>query len=429
MHERISVGASVKSVAILTAASLLWNPRAFKEAKALASAKFNVVVYGVSRDQSGLEADQSLAHRHGFVFESVAAASKTDRGRHRRLVWPRLRRRLGSSLFQLFGTQNRWQIGTVVPELLRAARNANADYYIVHLEQAAWVGVALMREGYNVGVDMEDWYSEDLLPDARTSRPVGLLRELERKLLTRGAHATCPSYAMSKALEQEFSCNPPAIVYNAFQWSQRKFLDGLRKDRLNKQSPSIHWFSQTLGHGRGLEDLLAALPLVNHRAEIHLRGNPVAGFKKWLSDRVSEGWSDRIFVHDLVSNEELLSRIAEHDIGFAGEMNYCRSRDLTVTNKILYYLLAGLAVVASDTAGQREIAEQAPEAVLLYPVGNITALAAHLNKLLSSTDRLRRAKAAALQAAEQTFCWERQEAVLLKTVEQALSKQATANQM
>jgi len=46
----------------------------------------------------------------------------------------------------------------------------------------------------------------------------------------------------------------------------------------------------------------------------------------------------------------LLSRIAEHDIGFAGEMKHCRSRDLTVTNKILQYLLAGIAVVAGNMA-------------------------------------------------------------------------------
>jgi len=65
-----------------------------------------------------------------------------------------------------------------------------------------------------------------------------------------------------------------------------------------------------------------------------------------------------------VDGDDLLSRIAEHDIGFAGEMPHCRSRDLTVTNKILQYLLAGLAVVASGTAGQRRgneiLREQGP---------------------------------------------------------------------
>src|SRR5262249_9499495 len=153
-----------------------------------------------------------------------------------------------------------------------------------------------------------------------------------------------------------------------------------------------HWFSQTIGPGRGLEDLLAALPQVAYPAEIHLRGNPVAGFARWLADRTPEAWRGGIFLHDVVPNQKLLSRIAEHDIGFASEMNFCRTRDLTVTNKLLQYLLAGLAVVASDTAGQREVAEQAGDAVLLYPSGEPRALAAQLNALLGSSERLVRAK-------------------------------------
>jgi glycosyltransferase involved in cell wall biosynthesis len=125
-------------------------------------------------------------------------------------------------------------------------------------------------------------------------------------------------------------------------------------------------------------------------------------------------------LHGLVSNAELLSRIAEHDIGFAGETPLSRSRDLTVTNKILHYLVAGLAVVASDTTGQREVAAQAPGGVFLYPSGDASALAARLDALLGSADALGRAKKAALDAAERTFCWERQEKALLESIKRAL---------
>ena len=121
----------------------------------------------------------------------------------------------------------------------------------------------------------------------------------------------------------------------------------------------------------------------------------------------------------LVANDQLLSRIVEHDVGFAGEMKYCPNKELTVSNKILHYLLGGLAVVASDTAGQLEIARQASEAVLLYPSGDARALADVLNSLLASRERLRLAKAAALAAAQNTFCWERQEGALLDAVTRA----------
>jgi glycosyltransferase involved in cell wall biosynthesis len=157
------------------------------------------------------------------------------------------------------------------------------------------------------------------------------------------------------------------------------------------------------------------------RAEIHLRGNASPAFEAWLRARAPQSWHSRLFIHPLVSNSELHSRIAEHDIGFAGEQTYCRSRDLTVTNKILSYMLAGLAVVASDTAGQREVAELAPAAISLYRPGDARELARTLDDLLSSPAKLSRAKAQALQAAEQRFCWEKQEPILVESVGRALA--------
>ena len=52
---------------------------------------------------------------------------------------------------------------------------------------------------------------------------------------------------------------------------------------------------------------------------------------------------------------------------------------------------------------------QAPGGVFLYPSGDARALAARLDALLGSADALKQAKAAALDAAKRTFCWERQE--------------------
>ena len=411
----------LKRIAILTAASLAWNPRALKEAGALSHAGFEVVVYGVVANPVGLEIDEELALRHGFKFVAagVLSHSTTDRLVH---YWARLRNRLGSEAARWFGFSNRWQLGRYVPELLRCAREAGADYYISHLESALWVGARLLRDGYRVGVDMEDWYSEDLLPEARKHRPIRLLRALEQTLLCGSKHSSCPSRAMSLALEKEFGCRPPTVIYNAFPWAERARLDGMFKDRQDRRVPSLHWYSQTLGRGRGLEDLFAALPHVVHPLEIHLRGNPAAGFETWMMQQVPPGWRPSVFVHGLVSNDELLSRIAEHDIGFAGEQRYCRSRDLTVTNKILHYLLGGLAVVASDTEGQCEIASVAKEAVLIYPAGNPRALADALNQLLGSSEQLRLAKAAALRAAKETFCWEKVSEILVESIKKALQE-------
>jgi hypothetical protein len=73
------------------------------------------------------------------------------------------------------------------------------------------------------------------------------------------------------------------------------------------------------------------------------------------------------------------------------------------------------------------VAEQAGEAVLLYPSGDAVALAAQLDALLDAPEHLARAKAAALKAARETFCWERQEPVLLAAVADALAQPPAAS--
>lgn len=407
-------------IAIVTGVSLAHNPRALKEAITLRRAGHHVIVLGSEAVPSRLAVDEALARRHDFTFLAVAALGNPGFLNWVRSVRWRCRNKLGRALYELVAIENRFQLGYFVPELLRQAMAISADYYIVHLEQALWVGWRLLKAGFRVGIDMEDWYSEDLLPQARSHRPLNLLRSLEAQLLRGAAHAVCPSEAMSAALAAEYKCRPPAVIYNSFEWAERRWLDGLLKDRKNRRMPSVHWCSQTLGPGRGLEDLFAALPYINHETEIHLRGNPVNGFESWLVSCVPDTWRKRIFVHSLVPSNELLSRIAEHDIGFAGEQKYCRNKDLTISNKILQYLLGGLAVVASDTAGQREVARQAPGGVLLYPCGDAIALAERLNELLGSAERLAGVKATAMRAAKETFCWEKCAPQLVQSVERAL---------
>jgi glycosyltransferase involved in cell wall biosynthesis len=413
-----------QTIIVLTGNHLCHNPRVQKEAAALAAAGVDVEVLGAWTNDALAERDRELLARLGTRFTPVVDFSTRSAAAKLRRQMSRVRSKAGQWGYRSLALFGWYLLGHAYPALRRAALRRQADLYIAHSEAGMAVAHDLRRAGRRVAVDMEDWFSEDLLPEARGGRPLALLRRLESELLTKGAFASCPSHAMSRELSRHFGCDPPAVVYNAFSWAERASIDGVFKDRPDRGCPSIHWFSQTIGPGRGLEDLLAALPRVTHPAEVHLRGNPVDGFANWLAERTPAGWRLRIFVHGLVPNHQLLSRIAEHDIGFAGEMKYCRSRDLTITNKILQYLLAGLAVVASDTAGQREVADRAGDAVLLYPSGEAPALAAQLNALLGSPERLNRAKAAALSAAEKTFCWERQEGALLEGVKRALGQRA-----
>jgi len=410
------------SVAILTGNHLCHNPRVIKEAVALSEAGHKVMVLGAWLDPSLKKRDQDILREAAFQFVPVidfpdpGFRASLARFRYRAVV------KAARTAFRFLGVESTPQLGYAESRLRAVARKVSADLYIAHSEAGLVAASALIEQQRRVGVDMEDWFSEDLLPAQQEARPLRLLRQMERNLLRRSVFSTCPSRAMSEALAREYGCRPPVVVYNAFPWADRAHLDRRRVDRTDLATPSIHWVSQTLGPGRGLEDLFAALPLLTKPVQIHLRGHPVGGFENWLEAQLPPKSRARVFVHGLVPNDELLSRIAEHDIGFAGEQDYCRSRNLTVTNKILHYLCGGLAIVASKTAGQAEVASLAPGAVFLYPIGDQRALAARIEQLLGSSESLIEAKKASLVAAEQLFCWEKQAQTMVKLFEDAIAR-------
>ena len=407
-------------IVLISGNSLCHNPRVLKEADALHAAGFSVRVLGAWLDPRLADRDRELMASRAWQFQAVldftACGASADLCRQR----ARVRAKLGRLAGRWLRWETPWQLGYATAELLAAARSAGADLCIAHSEQALWVAERLRRAGRRVGVDMEDWFSEDLPPAARRTRPVRLLKRLERALLCKGHHRTSTSEAMTQALVAEYGCPPPLVIYNAFPWSDRDLLDQLRKDRGTSTTPSIHWFSQTLGPGRGLEELLQALPLMRLPVEVHLRGGSGSAPRGWLDDLLPPAVRSRVFTHPLVSNGELLSRIAEHDIGYAGEVRNCRNRDITVTNKILQYLLGGLPVAASDTLGQREIARHAPGAVTLFSAGNPHLLAECLDRMACPA-ALAEARAAALAAARRDYHWEKCAATLVASVRQALA--------
>jgi glycosyltransferase involved in cell wall biosynthesis len=412
---------NVRSVVILTGNHVWRNPRAFKEAEALTNAGFDVEWLGGWFDPTVAERDRLLLRNRKWRFTPVTDWTAATPSARRQRQRQRIRRWLGLKRFKMFRWENASQLGYCIPELLREAVQRSADLFIAHSEPALWVARQLQRRGRRVGVDMEDWFSEDLLPEARKERPLRLLRELERSILSTAAHRTCTSNAMNSALMKTYACDPLEVLYNAFPWRDRAELDGQWKDRANRALPSIHWFSQTLGIGRGLDELFAALHLISMPAEVHLRGGLNAENRIWMNQAIPRSWNDRVFVHGLVHNDELLSRIAEHDLAVALDPDDPPSRNVTVTNKILQYLLAGLPVVASNTAGHREIAAQAPGAVFICDRNDPSSLAGALTDLLRSRDSITRARQAALSAAENVFCWERMGDRLVQSVERSLN--------
>lgn len=406
-------------ILILIGAHLCTAPRPQKEAETLANAGHDVTVLGFWFDPELVKRDRILIPNKKWRFEPIIDFQPT----HRFNNWGiRLQSRLAKERFKRFGTFSPGLLGYGAKAMLKVARQARADLTIVHSEAGLWVGNQLLNEGFRVGVDFEDWFSEDLLPEARASRPIAQLKALESRLARECTYCLTTSHALAEALAEAYQAPKPTVIYNAFSWADRSQIDDQIQDRQNLNLPSLHWFSQTIGSGRGLETLFQALPHLTIPVEIHLRGNYPESARQWLEPLVTSKWRDRIFMHPTVPNSELLTRIAEHDIGLALEQTDIPSRNLTITNKLFQYLQAGLAVIATDTVGQREILSQFPRIGQLIPSQNPVALAQALKDLLSTSEKLALTKANSLQVAQEKLCWEHQAGVLLQAAKLALEK-------
>jgi hypothetical protein len=118
------------------------------------------------------------------------------------------------------------------------------------------------------------------------------------------------------------------------------------------------------------------------------------------------GLLSAVNLHPLIHHDQLIVSMGDYDVGLALERPDHRNYSRTVTNKLFSYLLAGLAIAATDTPGQREIISQIPATGALYPAGDSRALRTILQHWISHPEHLRRAQQAAWDVARLKFCWD-----------------------
>jgi len=397
---------SRRRIAIVSGFQIINNPRVVKEADALAAAGHDVTVLSAINNAADLPRIRAIADVAAWRHLPVVDLTDTSPASRLRNTTMRMAARLAREARTRFGYDHPLQLGHETGPLLRAARRLDADLYSPHLEKSPWVGLKLLADGRNVRMDVEDWDTEDGLPADRAKRPIRLRRQAENELPNRSVHATATSRSMADALVAAYGCPRPEVIYNSFPTSDRDHLDGLILDRKDTSLPSITWFSQTIGPGRGLETLMQALPMLTVPVEVHLRATPRAGYIEALLSDLPPDIRARVYIHPQVPQSELLSRLSEHDIGFCGELSDCVSRDVTITNKVFEYMRAGQAIVASDTLGQTEVANTAPNAVRLFAQGNAASLVSALEPLAASPVARQAAAQASIDALEDHFSWE-----------------------
>lgn len=407
----------IPQLLVLIGGHLSTAPRPQKEAAAAIKAGCRVMIRGIWWDDRLAEEDISIAADIGADFAPVVDMRKRDSS----TLLLKLKQRLAREACAHLGWQTARALGIGAPEMLNEALRIRADLTMVHSEAGLWVGDQMLQRGFRVGVDFEDWFSEDLPVADRKGRPLRLLKGLERTLLREANLTLTTTQVMAEDLAKDAGTKRlPKVMPNCFPWSKAPRSGTGTQATRSPTARSFYWFSQTIGPGRGLEALGAALSQVQGDWELHLRGD-LRNYQSWFEANFPALIRDRIKLHGPVSNAELPSASSGHDVGLALEIPYCGNKDLTASNKIFEYLRCGLAVIATQTAGQEEVMSACPDVGWRVPPGDVEALRGALQSCIDDRDLVMKARECAVVAASSQWAWESFEGKMVDLLRKAAS--------
>ena len=406
-------------VCLVTSGQPSTNPRLVKEADALSDAGYEVCVVYARFATWAVQADRQLDGRP-WTMKAVQFGEVAPRPLRLALS---LRRRVADTLHDVFPSSTAVAVRAlhyIVPELGRLAASQPADLYIAHnLAALPAAAYAARVHGARLGFDAEDFHRGELTDSAENERARRIPQFIEDQFIPTCDYVTAASDGIAEAYAAALGIERPPTILNVFPLAEREV--EVSSDELAAEKPvgtrSLHWFSQTIGPGRGLEDAVRALPRLPDDIVLTLRGSWAPGYERVLRDEAEAlGVNDRIHGLALCPPREVVRRAAEHDVGLALEPGRDANNELATSNKLFTYLLAGLPFVASDTAGQRPVCQDLPEATRLYTSGSVDAFADAVRSLLASPD----ARQAATTAGTSRYNWDHEQAHFLDIVAHTL---------
>lgn len=401
-----------KKICIVSDLHISTNPRVWKEADALARAGYDVAIVTAHNSAISKQKDESiLARIHESVKYMPVYSTIPDEISLIKKLFFKFRTAFAVGL-KKFGVDTIYLIAKSPNSVLAKALNVNADLYLCHVDCPLYLGKHLINAGKNVAYDFEDWYSKDYI---NSRRPVSMLADLESFALNKAKFVLCPSNAMAEALQNEYNSSlMPDVVYNSFPLTDEE-KESIKYDCINK--PTLVWFSQTIGAGRGLEKIIDSLSNVEMPIRLLLVGDIKPEYKSTLEEMFPFSHGHVLEIIPPVPHSELHALLYSCDIGLALEDKFPESRNKTVTNKILQYLQAGLKVLATDTDGQKEIADNMTDCISLVNATDNIVWGDAITRLLNNDIN----KEQVAEEYNKYYSWDLQESKLLKLVRNAIT--------
>jgi len=384
MKEEFTKNLEDKKLVILLANDFSFDSRVLKEAKS--AVKAGMKVYLLARKSRATEFKEN---KEGI--EIIRVQTCLDK------LWAKISPHGGQevagsqsagapkALVTYAAILNTWLLNR---EFVKVARKIKPDLIHANDSTTLSAGYALKNNGAKLVYDAHELYTEQL--DRPNRFWQWYFRNLEKKLkLADGIFSVNQSILDELNKRYKLDAVPKDILYNA-PFYQEIALEYHQKPKL-----------LYLGHympGRGIEEIIELVNKMDLELDVYGRG-----FENLASERVK--------IHAPVKPEEVVSEASRYDIGILPYIGTNLNNLYSTPNKLFEYMMAGVAIAASDLPEIAKVVNKNKVGVLFNPT-DPKDMAQKIGGILEDTQTLKEYRQNALMAAEE-FCWEKQEEKLL----------------
>jgi glycosyltransferase involved in cell wall biosynthesis len=393
------------------------NPRLVKEANALSAAGYQVrVIAGDYMEEIRL-LDETLLSEASWSSVRVKLGTKVAYSL----------RKIKQKLAQIIAATGwipnlsiaMWAHYPISKKLGQVAAAEVADLYIAHcLAALPAAAIAAKKHHAKLGFDAEDFHIGELTDTPQNQTEIKIRDRIERTLLPLCSHLTAASPKIAEAYNQRYGVEMQPIL-NVFPLSEAP-QEITEYDRVISE-PSLYWFSQTIGAGRGLEAIVKAIAQMQTKVKLYLRGIPAVGYKSRLQHLASEaGVADCLYFLPSAPPQDMAKLAAEYDLGLSLELDRPWNRAICLTNKLFTYLLAGIPILMSRTPAQEDFATKLGEAAILIDIEDPLSIAKTLDAWFSKPNKVLAARQTARKLGRELYNWDIEQNHFLTVVEKAL---------
>lgn len=402
------------------------NPRLVKEADALHRAGYNVRVVAGDYMAAIRPLDKTLLSQVSWQWTQVGLGAKWSYRLRR--VRQEIAKQLASVGILPLSVAT-WAHSPMSLRLAQIAAAEPADLYIGHcLAALPAVAYAARKHGAKFGFDAEDFHVGELSDSPENRTEIAVRDCLEETLLPQCVHLTAASPGIAAAYVSRYGIKMQPVL-NVFpegaQTTDERDAAGDKAYTFNRRpsQPSLYWFSQTIGPGRGLEHIIHAMGRMKITVQLCLRGLVSEEYRHSLLHLAQTvGLNNRITFLPSAPPGQMVDLAAAHDVGLSLELTTPPNRGICLTNKIFTYLMAGIPFLLSNTTAQTELAKDLGEVAMLVDLEMVDDIAAALDSFLVDPARLAKLKTIAGELGRSRYNWEIEQHRFLDSVKHALAQ-------